>query len=334
MLAASTRASPQSRVAIDARLERWPIRGSFRISRGGRTEAEVVVVAIHRDGLVGRGEAVPYARYGETAEQVLAAVRGLSPDVSHPQLAELLPPGAARSAVDCALWDLAARASGRRVWELLGVPAPSPVTTAWTISLDSPEAMARATAQRPGATLLKVKVGAEAVVERLEAVREAAPAARLIVDANEAWSVGTLADLAPELARLGVELVEQPVPAAEDHGLAGLDLGVTLCADEACHTVGDLERARERYQAVNVKADKAGGLTGAAELALAARGAGLRVMLGCMVSTSLAIAPAMALAALADVVDLDGALLLARDREPGLRYEGLVVHPPDAAFWG
>lgn len=321
-------------MAIEAHRERWPIAGPFRISRGDKTAAEVVVVAVRRGGVVGRGESVPYARYGESLEGVEAAIRGLPGDVDREALADLLGPGAARSAVDCALWDLEAKTAGRRVWELAGLAPPRPTVTAVTLSLDSPDAMARAAAARRGCPLLKVKVGADAVIERLEAVRAERLDATLIVDANEAWSIDLLVSLGPELARLGVAMVEQPVPAEQDAPLREVDVPVPLCADESCHTVSDLEWVRGRYDAVNVKLDKAGGLTGALALARGARDVGLGVMLGCMVCTSLAIAPATTLLSLADHVDLDGALLLARDRTPGLRYEGAMVYPPDTTLWG
>ncbi len=319
---------------IRARREAWPIAGTFRIARGDKTEAEVVVVEIERGGVVGRGESVPYGRYGETVDSVLAAVGGLPPDVDRTSLQGLLAAGAARNAVDCALFDLEARSAGRRAWEIAGSPEPAPVPTAFTLSLDAPEAMAARAADEADRPVLKLKVGAEGVLARVQAVREAAPGPALIVDANESWTLALYVELAPRLAELGVALIEQPLPAGLDEGLSGVDRPVLVCADESCHTQTDLPALRGRYDAVNVKLDKAGGLTEALALARAAPQAGLGVMVGCMVGTSLGLAPATLLTPFASFVDLDGPLLLARDREPALRFEGSLVYPPDPVLWG
>lgn len=326
---------------LSVRHESWPLARPFAIARGVKTAAEVVVAEIEEAGLVGRGECVPYARYGETVDGVVAAIGGLAEAITagldRDALQAALPAGAARNALDCALWDLEAKRAGMRAWELAGVPPPSPLPTAVTISLDAPERMAvaacAAVAATAGRALLKVKVGADGVLERLRAIRAAAPAARLIVDANEGWSFPLLESLAGDLQALGCEMIEQPLPAGRDRVLAGFASPVTLCADESVHCIADLDRL-DGYGMVNVKLDKAGGLTAALPLARAARARGLSVMVGCMVSTSLAMAPAMLLAKDAAIVDLDGPLWLVRDRNPPLRYRRGLVHPPEPALWG
>jgi L-alanine-DL-glutamate epimerase-like enolase superfamily enzyme len=320
--------------------ESWPIAGTFRIARGAKTEAQLIIVTLARAGFSGRGECVPYARYGETVPSVLAQIESLRTELENgltrAELQPRLPAGAARNALDCAMIDLEAKATGRRAFDILGLAAPQPVMTAYTLSLDTPEAMgeAAATAAAKGYGLLKLKIAGGGDLERVEAVRRNAKDARLIVDANEAWTEADLHRLAPELARLGVGLIEQPLKAGEDDSLIGFKSPVPLCADESCHTRADLAHLKGRYSHLNVKLDKAGGLTEAAALARSARGQDLHLMVGCMVSTSLAMAPATLLAAMAAFVDLDGPLLLARDREPGLRYEGALVHPPAPALWG
>ena len=315
--------------------EVFPLRETFTIARGSRTEARVLTVTVARGGVTGRGECVPYARYGESPESVAAQIRSLPPGIDRTALQDALPPGAARNAVDCALWDLEAKAAGRRVWELAGLPAPGPVVTAYTLSLDTPERMeakARANAQRP---LLKIKLGTPDDMPRLEAVRRGAPHARLIVDANEGWTAAIYADLAPHLLRLGVAMVEQPLPAGRDSALAGIARPLPVCADESCHDRASLPGLVGTYDMINVKLDKTGGLTEALALAAAARAAGIGVMVGCMVGTSLAMAPAVLVAQDATVTDLDGPLLLARDRDPPLRYDDAGrVHPPEPALWG
>ncbi|GAA6203105.1 N-acetyl-D-Glu racemase DgcA [Aquicoccus sp. SU-CL01552] len=306
----------------------------FTISRGSRTEAKVLTAHVTRDGITGRGECVPYARYDETLDSVEAQIRGLPADVTRATLQELLPAGAARNAVDCALWDLEAKAAGKRVWELAGLPAPAPEITAYTLSLDTPEAMlaqAQKNAHRP---LLKIKLGTPDDMPRLEAVRKGAPEARIIIDANEGWSAEVYADLAPHLVRLGVGLVEQPLPAGEDEALIGMDRPVPVCADESCHDRASLPGLKGKYDVVNIKLDKTGGLTEALLLRDAARAAGYDVMVGCMVGSSLAMAPATLVAQGARVVDLDGPLLLAEDRDQPLVFDDSGVHPPVPALWG
>jgi L-alanine-DL-glutamate epimerase-like enolase superfamily enzyme len=325
--------------SLSVRRETWPLARPFVIARGMKTAAEVVVAEIEEDGFVGRGECVPYARYGETVEGVAAAIQGLAAPLAAGMdrlaLQQALPPGAARNALDCALWDLEAKHAGVRAWDLAGLSPPLPLPVASTLSLDAPAAMAAAAADAVGggASLLKLKVGADAVLERVGAVRAAAPGARLIVDANEGWSFALLERLAEPLQALGVEMIEQPLPAAADRVLAGFASAVVLCADESFHGARDLERM-DGYGMVNVKLDKTGGLTAALPLAAAARARGLAVMIGCMVSTSLAMAPATLLGEDAAIVDLDGPLWLARDREPALRYERGLVHPPPPGLWG
>jgi L-Ala-D/L-Glu epimerase len=321
-------------MTFSAAIESFRLAQAFTISRGSKTEARVVTATVTRDGVKGRGECVPYARYGETAEGVAEAVAALLGDVTREALQDLLPPGAARNAADCALWDWEAKRAGRRVWDLLGLPTPGPVVTAYTLSLNAPETMeaqARLHAHRP---LLKIKLGTPSDMPRLEAVRRGAPRSRLIVDANEGWSPAIYADLAPHLLRLGVELVEQPLPAGQDEALAGMPRPVPVCADESCHDRASLAALRGRYDVVNVKLDKTGGLTEALALRDEAQHLGFRVMVGCMVGTSLAMAPAVLVAQGCDLADLDGPLLLAEDRARPLVYDEAGVHPPEAELWG
>ena len=317
--------------------ERFPIRGRFTIARGSKTEAAVVTVEL-RDGVhVGRGECVPYGRYGESVEGVvdqLAALEKLVADgLRREDLMTLLPPGAARNALDCAMWDIEAKRAGMRAYEMAGLPAPQPVVTAYTLSLDTPQAMAQA-AREAGHALLKLKLGAEGDLERLTAIRAAVPQTRLIIDANEGWTADNLEAHLAACAQVGVELVEQPLPAADDATLADIARPVPVCADESAHGLDSLDALAGRYDALNIKLDKTGGLTEAILLARAAQAAGLDIMVGCMVGTSLAMAPALLLAPLARFVDLDGPLLLAADRTPALRYEGSLVYPPEPALWG
>jgi|SRR5579871_4102849 len=325
---------PTLRVAT----ERWPIAGAFTISRGSKTEAEVVVAEVS-DGLYrGRGESVPYGRYGETAEGVSAAIAALAPQVARgldrADLQTLLPAGAARNALDCALWDLAAKRARRPVHELAGVPPPAAHVTAFTISLASPNVMADAAAKAAHRALLKVKLGQTGDPERIRAVRAAAPRAELIVDANEGWSAENLAENLATCASVGVTLVEQPLPAADDAALAAIPHPIPICADESVHDRATLAQLAGKYDAVNIKLDKTGGLTEALALAQDAERMGFMLMVGCMIATSLALAPALLLAARARVVDLDGALLLARDRPHGLRYDDSRVHPAGPELWG
>lgn len=306
----------------------------FTISRGSRTEAQVLTVRLSDGAHEGWGECVPYARYGETLESVTAEIEGLPGDVTRAGLADLLPAGAARNAVDCALWDLEAKRAGKRVWERAGLPVPGPEITAYTLSLDTPEKMqaqAVAHAHRP---LLKIKLGTPDDMPRLEAVRAGAPEARIIVDANEGWSAAVYAEFAPHLLRLGVQLVEQPLPAGEDEALIGLERPVPVCADESCHDRASLPVLKGKYDVVNIKLDKTGGLTEALALRDAARAEGYDVMVGCMVGSSLAMAPATLVAQGALITDLDGPLLLAEDRAEPLIFDAAGVHPPAASLWG
>lgn len=321
-------------MTIEVISEAFPLERVFTISRGSRTEAKVLTVRVTRGGVTGWGECVPYARYGESLESVAAQITALQQEVSRFELQEALPAGAARNAVDSALWDLEAKQAGVRVWQLAGLPAPGPEITAYTLSLDTPEAMeaqAREHAFRP---LLKIKLGTPEDMPRLEAVRRGAPDARVIVDANEGWSAEVYADLAPHLLRLGVGLVEQPLPAGEDAALDGMPRPVPLCADESCHDRASLAALKGRYDVVNIKLDKAGGLTEALALKAEAQAMGFGVMVGCMVGTSLAMAPALLVAQGVAVTDLDGPLLLAQDRAHPLRFDEAGVHPSDAALWG
>jgi len=324
---------------LAARIERWPIAGSFTISRGAKTEAVTVVAEVSHGGHTGRGECVPYPRYGETPEATLAALQAmqgpLSRGLDRQALQAAMAAGAARNALDCALLDLEAKASDRRVWSLLGRPAPAACTTAYTISLGTPEAMAAATAKAAHRPLLKIKLGGDGDGLRIAAVRKAAPESELIVDANEAWTPHNLEQNLAECAEVGVTLVEQPLPAGQDEALARIGRRpVAVCADESVHDRKSLDGLRDRYDAVNIKLDKTGGLTEALAMADAAHALGFEIMIGCMVATSLAMAPAMLLARQARFVDLDGPLLLAHDRDGGLRYDGSLVYPPEAALWG
>jgi L-alanine-DL-glutamate epimerase-like enolase superfamily enzyme len=329
--------SSQSPLLV-ARIERWPIAGSFIISRGAKTEAVTVVAEVRRGGLTGRGECVPYPRYGETPEATLAALQAmqepLSRGLDRQALQAAMPAGAARNALDCALIDLEAKTSGKRVWDLLERRSPQACITAYTISLGPPEVMAEATAKAAHRRLLKIKLGGDGDGSRIAAVRKAAPDSELIVDANEAWTPANLEQNLAACAEAGVTLVEQPLPAGEDEALARIRRPLAVCADESVHDRASLDGLRERYDAVNIKLDKTGGLTEALAMADAAERLGFQIMIGCMVATSLAMAPAMLLAQDARYVDLDGPLLLARDREAGLRYEGSLIYPPEAALWG
>jgi L-alanine-DL-glutamate epimerase-like enolase superfamily enzyme len=307
---------------------------AFTISRGSRTEAQVLTVRLSANGAMAWGECVPYARYGESIDSVTAQIESLPKTFNRADLQEMLPAGAARNAVDCALWDLAAKRADKRVWQLAGLPAPGPEITAYTLSLDAPEKMRDAAARHAHRPLLKIKLGTEADMARLEAVRAGAPKSRIIVDANEGWTAEAYAELAPHLVRLGVEMVEQPLPAGEDGMLGEIARPVPVCADESCHDRATLESLRGKYDMVNIKLDKTGGLTEALALRDAARAEGYGIMVGCMVGSSLAMAPAVLVAQGAAVTDLDGPLLLAEDRPHPLRYDAAGVHPPDAALWG
>lgn len=323
---------------LSAEHRSWPLASPFRISRGVKHSAEVVMVEIAQDGCRGRGESVPYARYGETVESVLQQIEdvreALAQGASRAQLATLLPAGAARNAVDAALWDLDAQLAGTSVWSLLRLAPPQVLTTALTVSLDTPERMGEAAARLASARLVKAKVDASAPVAQIEAVRRAVPDARLIVDPNESWNIDLLRELQPALASFNVSLVEQPLPAADDDALEGFEPAVPICADESCHVAADLPRLRGRYQAVNIKLDKTGGLTEALALRAAARASGFQVMVGCMVCSSLGVAPAFLVARGADFVDLDGPLWLKADHDGGVRSHNGALQPAVAGFWG
>ena len=314
--------------------ERFPLAEVFTISRGSKTEAAVLTVAVEAVGVTGRGECVPYARYGETLESVAAEIAALPASFTRAELQGLLPAGAARNAVDCALWDLEAKQAGRRAWELAGLARPGPEITAYTLSLGSPEAMRAKAAEHAHRPLLKIKLGTPDDMARLEAVRAGAPKSKIIVDANEGWSPQVYADLAPHLVRLGVALVEQPLPAGDDDALIGMARPVPVCADESCHDRASLAKLTGKYDAINIKLDKTGGLTEALALKRDAEAAGFEIMVGCMVGSSLAMAPAVLVAQGALVTDLDGPLLLARDRSHPLAFDAAGVHPPEPALWG
>jgi L-alanine-DL-glutamate epimerase-like enolase superfamily enzyme len=325
-------------IILSVRSERWPIAGAFTISRGSKTEAEVVVAELTDGTRTGRGECTPYPRYRETVAGVAAAIAGLANDIrrglDRAALQHALPAGAARNALDCAFIDLEAKRANRPAHELLGVGAPRPRLTAYTISLGAPDQMAAAAAAAAARPLLKIKLGGAGDPERIAAVRAASPKAALIVDANEGWRPESLAANLAACAAAGVTLIEQPLPAADDVALAAIARPVPVCADESVHDRATLKTLVGKYDAVNIKLDKAGGLTEALALAAEARMLGFDIMVGCMIATSLAIAPALLVAEHAQLVDLDGPLLLARDRPDGLRYDGSIVHPPSRALWG
>ncbi len=321
-------------ISVKARAETWPIAGSFVISRGARTEATVVVVEVGDGAHVGRGECVPYARYGETVESVLATIEGAPVDDGREALRRDMLPGAARNALDCALWDLEAKQSGTRVWKLAGLSAPKPVVTCFTLSLGTPETMAEAARAAKHLRILKVKLGGDGDAARIHAVRRAVPDAELVVDANEAWNAANFAENLRACAESHVALIEQPLPAGSDELLRDVEHIVPIYADESVHVVADLDALADKYDGVNVKLDKAGGLTEALALVRESRRRKLQIMVGCMVATSLAMAPAMLIAQEADFVDLDGPLLLAKDRTPGLVYSDALVTPPDPMLWG
>jgi L-alanine-DL-glutamate epimerase-like enolase superfamily enzyme len=305
----------------------------FTISRGSRTEAKVLTVKVEDEGHVGWGECVPYARYGETLENVTDLIESVKGPVTRAGL-YTLPAGAARNALDCALWDLECKKAGKRAWELAGLPAPKPEVTAYTLSLAEPAEMQAQAAKNAFRPLLKIKLGTPDDMARLEAVRAGAPKSTIIVDANEGWSAEVYADLAPHLVRLGVALVEQPLPAGDDDALIGMERPVPVCADESAHDCSTLPKLKGKYDVVNIKLDKTGGLTEALKLREAALAEGYKVMVGCMVGSSLAMAPATLVAQGAMVTDLDGPLLLAEDRDTPLVFDDMGVHPPSAALWG
>ncbi|MCW8996300.1 MAG: L-Ala-D/L-Glu epimerase [Psychromonas sp.] len=318
--------------------ESWPIRGTFTISRGAKTHAQVVVVELQQGDYVGRGECVPYARYGESIESVLAELAPLAVKIeeglTRQQMQSLLPAGAARNALDCAYWDLECKKSGQRIWERLNIAEPKPLITAYTLSLDTPERMKQAAIENAHRPLLKLKLAGEGDIERVAAVREGSPDARIIVDANEGWDEQLYLKLVPELVKLGVEMIEQPLPAHSDSALDHLPRPITLCADESCHDRSSLSRIIGRYDMINIKTDKTGGLTEALALKAEAEKAGLKIMVGCMLATSLAMAPAFIVAQGTQVVDLDGPLLLAKDREQCITFNDSQMNVYQGALWG
>ncbi|OWV75016.1 dipeptide epimerase [Rhizobium sp. R339] len=323
---------------LDIQMNSFPIAGTFTISRGAKTEAEVITCTLTEEGAQGHGECVPYRRYGETMQSVCAQIEAARPlveaGISRADLLSAMPPGAARNAVDCALWDLESKRTGQAVAARLGLTALKPLTTAYTISLGEPEVMAAQAREHAGRALLKVKVGTGDDESRIRAVCAAAPDAAIILDANEGWPEAVLERHLHIAAESGVALVEQPLPAGQDALLAEIRRPLLVCADESVHHTGDLASLADRYDAVNIKLDKTGGLTEALAMKAEAERLGFSIMIGCMVGTSLAMAPAVLLAQNADFVDLDGPLLLARDREPGLHYAASLVFPPENALWG
>jgi len=320
------------------RREAFRLRQTFTISRGSRNVANVLTVLLIDDDLVGRGECYPYARYGESLDSVTTQIQSIESEIinglDRETLRQRMPAGAARNAIDCALWDLEAKRSGRPVWQLAGLSAPSNITTAYTLSLDEPDAMRVSAADNAHRPLLKIKLGGAGDLDRLRAVREGAPNATLIVDANEGWSVTDYDDLAPVMLSLGVSMVEQPLPQSNDFDLAGRNRPLTVCADESCHDVASLDSLFGKYDMVNIKLDKTGGLTEALDLKAAAIERGFEIMVGCMVTSSLAMAPAMLVAQGATLADLDGPLLLAEDREHPIRFDGSIMNPAPRELWG
>ncbi|MEH6402583.1 MAG: N-acetyl-D-Glu racemase DgcA, partial [Sneathiella sp.] len=324
--------------SIEAYSESWPIRGSFRISRGAKTSADVVVVKITENGVTGMGECVPYPRYGESQATVLDEISTIKDAIHHGasrmDLLSVMPAGAARNAVDCALWDLEAKLTGKTIAQIAGIQPPGRLITAYTLSLDSPEKMGIAAAKQSHRPLMKLKLSGELDVERVSAVRNAAPKSRIIVDANEAWTLEMMEEYFPKMADLGVELIEQPLPAGADSALGDVVRPVPVCADESSHDTSTLDQVAPFYDFINIKLDKTGGLTEALILASAARDFGLGIMVGCMLGTSLGMAPAMLLGGFARFVDLDGPLLLDKDRPNGIVFDGSVMSPPKPVLWG
>jgi L-Ala-D/L-Glu epimerase len=316
----------------------WPIAGTFTIARGSKTAADVVVVTLQRNGATGQGECVPYARYNESVPMVLDALQQAKAAIealpSRAAIPSLNLPHAASNALDCAMWDLECKEAGKSIWNLLNLPQPKPCVTAFTLSLGSADDMAAAAKAASSRPLLKLKLGRDGDEQRLAAIRAAAPHSRLIVDANEGWGPDSLPLMLEACARYGVELVEQPLPAGNDEALRGLPRQTMICADESAHGIESLAHLKGKYDAINIKLDKTGGLTPALELASAAKSQGFKIMVGCMLATSLAMAPAFVIAQGADYVDLDGPLLLAKDRSPAIAYDGSLMLPPPPALWG
>lgn len=323
-----------SSLNISVQHDRFRLKEVFTIARGSREFADVLTVKVSDGNASGFGECVPYSRYGESIESVKNQIENLPEDFDRRELQELLSAGAARNAVDCALWDLEAKKTRKRVWDLVGMPKPGPEVTAFTLSLDTPDRMRAAAVKHSKNPILKIKLGTPDDMPRLEAVRDGAPKSTIIVDANEGWTSEVYKELAPHLLRLGVAMVEQPLPAADDELLKEINRPLPVCADESCHDTSSLPELRGKYDMINIKLDKTGGLTEALELKKRASEQNYKIMVGCMVGSSLAMAPATLLAQGADIVDLDGPLLLAGDREHPLNFDELGVHPPEPKLWG
>ena len=319
---------------IDVSQDSFPLKSAFRISRGSKTTADVVTVKLTRNGVQGWGECVPYPRYGETVESVTEQLQSVPPHITPADLIETLPAGAARNALDCAIWDVKAKETNRRVWQLANLPKPKPLQTAFTLSLGTVENMTRAATQNAHRPILKLKVGTPDDLDRLVAVRNAAPDAKLVIDANEGWTIDDYQLLIDHLVDMNIALIEQPFPAGQDACLSNLHRPIPICADESVHTSSDLPALVGKYDCVNIKLDKSGGLTAAMDLKAKAQAIGFDIMVGCMVGTSLAMAPALLLASDATLVDLDGPLLLAKDREIRISYDARGMHPAPVELWG
>ena len=325
--------------SFNIHIEAWPLAGAFRISRGTRKVSDVLMVEVNDGNYVGRGECFPYARYGEDIDSVQKQLNSVRSEIEHgldrQALLNVLAPGAARNAVDCALWDLEAKRAGVRVWDLADLPAPEPVTTVYTLGVDEPAIMGERARENSDRPRLKLKMtGDGADLERVRNIHKNAPNARLVVDANEGWSIEQYLEYAPQFKELGVEMIEQPLPSTDDEQLRGVDRSIPVCADESCHDRATLPALVGKYDMINIKLDKTGGLTEALNLRDAAMKQGLSIMVGCMIGTSLAMAPGILVAQAATIVDLDGPLLLAEDRNPGLSFTGSIIHPPEPRLWG
>lgn len=325
--------------SFNIHIEAWPLAGAFRISRGTRKVSDVLMVEVNDGNYVGRGECFPYARYGEDIDSVQKQLNSVRSEIEHgldrQALLNILAPGAARNAVDCALWDLEAKRAGVRVWDLADLPAPEPVTTVYTLGVDEPAIMGERARENSDRPRLKLKMtGDGADLERVRNIHKNAPNARLVVDANEGWTIEQYLEYAPQFKELGVEMIEQPLPSTDDEQLSGVDRPIPVCADESCHDRTTLKSLVGKYDMINIKLDKTGGLTEALNLRDAALKQGLSIMVGCMIGTSLAMAPGILVAQEAAIVDLDGPLLLAEDRAPGLSFTGSIIHPPETRLWG
>ena len=325
--------------SLNIHTEAWPLAGAFRISRGTRKVSDVLMVEVNDGNYVGRGECFPYARYGEDIDSVQKQLNSVRSEIEHgldrQALLNVLAPGAARNAVDCALWDLEAKRAGVRVWDLADLPAPEPVTTVYTLGVDEPAIMGERARENSDRPRLKLKMtGDGADLERVRNIHKNAPNARLVVDANEGWTIEQYLEYAPQFKELGVEMIEQPLPSTDDEQLSGVDRPIPVCADESCHDRATLKSLVGKYDMINIKLDKTGGLTEALNLRDAALKQGLSIMVGCMIGTSLAMAPGILVAQAATIVDLDGPLLLAEDRNPGLSFTGSIIHPPEPRLWG